>query len=159
MLDASAKIPAGIKSGNLVELGAFDQCLAIKYKINETVTGRGKYCLMSVVSNFTDINLNERVAISSFNDLNKTGITVGWCIPERCPPEKIAQVVSFFLQLGDMEVLPILEGLCQTEDTAYPKLSSSDWGVMYVLSLNFKLCKILRHRVTVGASHALLLIR
>lgn len=134
VFDASGKIPAGMKSGNLVEIGAFDQCLAVKYKLNETVTARGKYCLMSIISSSTDINLNlnQRVAIGGANALNKTGITVGWCIPEHCPPEKIAKVVSYFLQLVDMEVLPILEGMCQTEDTAYPELSASDWGVMYV---------------------------
>lgn len=42
MLDSCAKIPVGITSGNVFELGAFDDCLAIE---NGDKTIKGKYCL------------------------------------------------------------------------------------------------------------------
>lgn len=44
VFDATAKLQAGILSGNLVNLGFFEQCLQISA---ETLDGRikGKYCL------------------------------------------------------------------------------------------------------------------
>lgn len=42
MLDASAKLPSGILSGNANQYGDFDQCLSIRNPV------RGKYCLASL---------------------------------------------------------------------------------------------------------------
>lgn len=43
--DASAKIPSGILSGNLNQMGDFDECLNVKQPNNEFT---GKYCLASI---------------------------------------------------------------------------------------------------------------
>lgn len=40
--DASAKVPSGILSGNINQLGDFDECLNVKAPNNEF---SGKYCL------------------------------------------------------------------------------------------------------------------
>lgn len=42
MYDASAKIPSGILSGNINQLGDFDECLNVKAPNDEF---SGKYCL------------------------------------------------------------------------------------------------------------------
>lgn len=45
MHDASAKIPSGVLSGNINQLGDFDECLNVKAPNNEFT---GKYCLTYV---------------------------------------------------------------------------------------------------------------
>lgn len=49
MFDASAKIPSGVLSGNINQLGDFDECLAVEKEYgasNEKLYG--KYCLANV---------------------------------------------------------------------------------------------------------------
>lgn len=60
MFDATAKLQAGILSGNLANLGFFDQCLEIS---ENTTDGKinGKYCLgrVEIVSCFFEFLLYE----------------------------------------------------------------------------------------------------
>lgn len=59
MHDASAKIPSGILSGNLNQLGDFDECLNVQAPSNEF---SGKYCLAYVQTHVPD-NLPKLVKI------------------------------------------------------------------------------------------------
>lgn len=45
MYDASAKVPSGVLSGNINQLGDFDECLNVNAPNNEFT---GKYCLTYV---------------------------------------------------------------------------------------------------------------
>lgn len=47
MLDASAKLPSGILSGNLNQFGDFDECLSVQ-GTDQHETIKGKYCLANV---------------------------------------------------------------------------------------------------------------
>lgn len=49
--DASAKIPSGLLSGNINQLGDFDECLNVKAPNNEF---SGKYCLAYVQAHVPD---------------------------------------------------------------------------------------------------------
>lgn len=51
MHDASAKLPSGILSGNLNQLGDFDECLNVKASNGEF---SGKYCLAYVQARVPD---------------------------------------------------------------------------------------------------------
>lgn len=51
MHDASAKIPSGILSGNINQLGDFDECLNVNSPNNEFT---GKYCLAYVQISIPD---------------------------------------------------------------------------------------------------------
>lgn len=47
-MDAWGKIPSGMLSGNIIELGNFDQCIAVKHKLGpqpDDDTFEGQYCL------------------------------------------------------------------------------------------------------------------
>lgn len=44
MLDATAKPMPGLLTGNMQQIGNYDQCLNISKKINETQIIQGKYC-------------------------------------------------------------------------------------------------------------------
>lgn len=48
MADAWGKLPSGILSGNLYELGNFDQCLSINNFVQDAGAIKGQYCLASV---------------------------------------------------------------------------------------------------------------
>lgn len=51
MHDASAKIPSGILSGNINQLGDFDECLNVQAPNHEF---SGKYCLAYVQTHIPD---------------------------------------------------------------------------------------------------------
>lgn len=44
MIDSSSKIPTGIFSGNVVDLGNFDECIEIEDKTDNVI---GKFCALS----------------------------------------------------------------------------------------------------------------
>ncbi|XP_056648669.1 nose resistant to fluoxetine protein 6-like [Diorhabda sublineata] len=83
MFDASAKFPySGIQDTGRVELGNFEQCLAIDYK-NDEVKILGKYCYAGLVipdvTNITNTDLFYKLAI---------------CIPNGCSAEDILLIVD-----------------------------------------------------------------
>lgn len=51
MHDASAKVPSGILSGNVNQLGDFDECINVESPNNEFI---GKYCLAYVQISIPD---------------------------------------------------------------------------------------------------------
>ncbi|KAH8347531.1 hypothetical protein KR059_012045, partial [Drosophila kikkawai] len=48
MIDAWGSIPSGLLTGNLYDLGNFDECLSVREEINQTRTISGKYCFLTV---------------------------------------------------------------------------------------------------------------
>lgn len=58
MADAWGKLPSGILSGNLYELGNFDQCLSIDQFVPDAGTVKGQYCLATVALNLNRSNKN-----------------------------------------------------------------------------------------------------
>lgn len=50
MLDASSKIPSGLFSGNLIDLGSFDECVSIEH-INRSEKIFGSYCKVQIPVN------------------------------------------------------------------------------------------------------------
>ena len=63
VLDATAKLQSGILVGNLVSIGNFDQCIAVKDVQTSFGPFSGKHCLTS----FTWTNDTFRTAVESFN--------------------------------------------------------------------------------------------
>ncbi|GLV35421.1 uncharacterized protein CBL_01429 [Carabus blaptoides fortunei] len=133
--DASAKIPSGMMSGNLMDFGAFDQCLALDQTVDDT-RYRGKYCIMKVpippeLLNMGDIipqsvgddqnkiNDVENRALMSTLDTGELGLLLGWCIPDNCAPENVTNYITQLLQLTPLEnmtIYPYFGGMCQTKE-------------------------------------------
>lgn len=57
MLDAYGRIPQAMTQGNDMDLGMFDQCLAIQENLNTTVI-KGKYCYAGLVIPVVDMENN-----------------------------------------------------------------------------------------------------
>lgn len=61
MFDATGKVPSGILKGNLVELGNFEQCIAIDATVeNGTITGKYCYGKLSLTLNENTKYLKQR---------------------------------------------------------------------------------------------------
>lgn len=152
--DASAKIPSGMMSGNLVDFGAFDQCLALDQTENN-IRYRGKYCIMSVpippeLLSFGDIiptgdkqnkvnEIEDRVLLG-IQAMGGLGLILGWCIPDKCAPENVTNVMTQLLQLTplkNMTIHPYLGGMCQTKEgmeNETSTFSATDLGAMYKMA-------------------------
>lgn len=48
VLDASTKIPKSVLTGNLIDMGNYDECLGIKYQITPSRTIKGKFCMVKI---------------------------------------------------------------------------------------------------------------
>lgn len=60
MLDANAKLPPGILSGNINQLGDFDECLGVEAPGN---TFQGQYCLAYVQPSLSSAVSSERLKV------------------------------------------------------------------------------------------------
>ncbi|CAH4036539.1 nose resistant to fluoxetine protein 6 [Pieris brassicae] len=101
MLDATAKLPSGILSGNGNQYGDFDECLSIDSAV------RGKYCLASLQVNLEDIghrNLDYLVHSGHYIRSNITdmghrvprysSLLWGVCIPSSCSSFDLEEELS-----------------------------------------------------------------
>lgn len=80
--DASAKIPSGILSGNINQLGDFDECLNAQAPNNEF---SGKYCLAYVQTHVPDnlpklgkirkLLLSHNAFVNDFDDVSRKKCT------------------------------------------------------------------------------------
>lgn len=75
IIDSSARhIPSGIFDGTFNELGNFDQCLAIKYPHNNSITNQlvsGQYCNVIIKPPVINNNLNRMSAFQTVCSLKK----------------------------------------------------------------------------------------
>ncbi|KAF2886086.1 hypothetical protein ILUMI_20087, partial [Ignelater luminosus] len=100
MFDAAGKLPPGILRGNGGDLGAFDECMAIK-SAGTQKTIFGKYCLGTINNNIAYLNHNESfwTVYSDYNTvetkstiLNKLpSLKFGACLPHTCSANDFEQ--------------------------------------------------------------------
>lgn len=110
MLDSSGKLPSGILEGTLTDLGAFDQCLAVKSDREGSGHFVGQYCLLDMRPAFEQniplgsqpppgITANDLVwdgtlqRFWSNNDL--LSFRYGACIPSSCTRDDFDQLVNY----------------------------------------------------------------
>lgn len=75
MLDANGRIPTGLMKGNNIDMGLYDECVALEHKLelyNEHVhTIKGKYCLSGLI---IPLNLNTTISDGFFKRKNYVSI-------------------------------------------------------------------------------------
>ncbi|XP_057653520.1 nose resistant to fluoxetine protein 6-like [Diorhabda carinulata] len=128
MFDASSKIPAGVMSYNLGELGNFEQCIEIN-SINDHIIG--KYCLGHVIFNRSLIENNriysrdhiylKNIMLHVADGYNKTK-RCSWalCLPSNCSDNDAEKILEGLDTLG----LTSTSVTCQTLIESYPKLDT-----------------------------------
>ncbi|KAJ8971659.1 hypothetical protein NQ314_000582 [Rhamnusium bicolor] len=91
MFDSSSKIASGILNGNLVEYGAYRQCLNI-YKNTEYGPIRGRHCsfrvtptekLMKIVLSFRNVS-EKRFELLSTSVMDGVNLIWSVCVPDSC---------------------------------------------------------------------------
>lgn len=109
MLDANAKLGAGIFYGNLNQVGNYDQCLSIEESNSESPI-KGQYCTVLVVPNKNatkEDNLPlDLVSIANYigvkhisllkRHINMVKITYGFCMPSSCSIESLRSLWKYF---------------------------------------------------------------
>ncbi|XP_022645520.1 nose resistant to fluoxetine protein 6-like isoform X1 [Varroa destructor] len=84
MMDASGKFPSGFASGNLADLGSFDQCLG--GPIHDS-----HYCTMLLTPK--NQSLIRNIATYTHQvDFNVAQLLIGVCAPTECQPEQLRAV-------------------------------------------------------------------
>ncbi|XP_044739780.1 uncharacterized protein LOC123301114 [Chrysoperla carnea] len=137
MMDSSSKFQAGIFIGNVVDLGAFDECLRID---NNKEHIRGKYCLtkleipllhnksltsmQNLWTNLDDFNRPENFASRAPDFTRRWSI----CVPDGCTAKDVQEHLNSLNQNFNFTVQ---EKYCQTVESQ-PKLNFGDWVTMYV---------------------------
>lgn len=67
MLDASAKIPSGLLMGNIVELGNYDECIAVQGNSSKGQIIRGQHCMLRV--SLSELNPNKNNTKGNFDQI------------------------------------------------------------------------------------------
>ena len=77
MLDASSKIHSGILTGHLIDLGMYDECLAIQVNGNGTKI-RGRHCMYKL--KYKNVSLKLSV-----------------CVPASCKAEEVEPLLEMII--------------------------------------------------------------
>ncbi|KAJ6638309.1 Nose resistant to fluoxetine protein 6 [Pseudolycoriella hygida] len=95
IVDAWGKIPFGLFTGNLYELGQFDECLSVKKpKADGENDLQVQYCLADIHADA----ITDYVKVSDKSTLKENmEFHVGICIPTSCSPETVTRVLNYAL--------------------------------------------------------------
>uniref|UniRef100_A0A182FJF5 Nose resistant-to-fluoxetine protein N-terminal domain-containing protein n=1 Tax=Anopheles albimanus TaxID=7167 RepID=A0A182FJF5_ANOAL len=156
MIDASAKLSAGMLRGNAHQLGDYDQCTGIATKVrvqeDEQVRIRGKYCLahIDVVADDDELQLPVHLLHgrgflkSTLNDPDHflprfTTINWGICLPAACTFEDAGSIVRGFVRpynsTGVKVFLELEEGNCHVRPVRHGRTLplKGNWVLMAVI--------------------------
>ncbi|CAH1370736.1 unnamed protein product, partial [Tenebrio molitor] len=139
MFDSSSKLQSGILMGNLVEYGAFRQCLKI-YKETENEPIRGKHCSFRIIPGekiLRTVMGFRNVSHKRFDKIRRTvieGVRLIWsvCVPATCPA---ADILDHFnrtimdLAHGLEITVTLTEENCMTVLT-HPRWSSKEYSFL-----------------------------
>ncbi len=88
MLDATAKIPAGLLNANINWLGSYKLCNDVKHVIdNNTEPITGRYC--NVIIGFPISQYAENLPLP-----NDFGLNVGMCFANSCGNDEVKSIMS-----------------------------------------------------------------
>lgn len=124
MVDASARLPAGLLEGTLTELGNFDQCLAISHRSEKSSVGdvSGQYCTLQVkpqliarprlhtvcqrLPALTNSSTNQstvwRAISQQSHQFYYVGLRLGVCAPSKCSRSSLQQLLAAYLAKFDL---------------------------------------------------------
>ncbi|XP_049288164.1 nose resistant to fluoxetine protein 6-like [Anopheles funestus] len=122
LLDSWGKWPAGIFSGNLYELGHYDQCIDLRHEHGMPTVGtiQGRYCLLTVpLENLLPPGRSPTQRIMPGTSGKIWAAHLGVCIPASCTAEHFQQFLN--------ESVPKLPPLRLSCNAIPPTLGSVQW--------------------------------
>lgn len=97
MIDASSKIPNGILTGHIFDLGMFDECLSVqvnKYDIEI----RGRHCIYSLILKSNDLSSVDAGLVPKLSI----------CVPATCDNGDVTHILKWaffnFTSLGNLRI-------------------------------------------------------
>ncbi|XP_055370764.1 uncharacterized protein LOC129605191 [Condylostylus longicornis] len=131
LFDSWGKLPAGLLSGHMRELGQFDQCLKIEHIFKEKNLGmfKGQYCTGSIPLELIKEALNIDLEMAS-----KTGLQVGFCLPSTCEPQILNDLWISILKLitGKQNINGTLVSECVTNE--HVKFTVADYVALVIFT-------------------------
>ncbi|KAH8241178.1 hypothetical protein KR032_001437, partial [Drosophila birchii] len=114
MIDAWGSIPSGILTGNMYDLGNYDECLNINKDISEGITIRGKYCFLKASPG--------ALLGGEGGALGAISLRTATCFPASCSAAHMNLFVSQLLQrVLNLDIpstaMSISDGSCQTSES------------------------------------------
>ncbi|KAH8347528.1 hypothetical protein KR059_012044 [Drosophila kikkawai] len=113
MIDSWGSIPSGFLTGNVYDLGNFDECLNIRKEVSLGRTIRGKYCFLSV-SPGKMLGLDNSI-------VGTLSVKTATCFPASCSAAHmntfLGQLMKQFLNSTILSSsMSIVESSCQTDE-------------------------------------------
>ncbi|XP_075211143.1 nose resistant to fluoxetine protein 6-like [Lycorma delicatula] len=130
MYDASSGTPPGFLTGNIQEMGSYDECVEIIHTQNEFV---GQYCIIEL--NDTSSPLQDHISLK--------GIPVSYslCVPSVCSAQNIQNIINVGVKPMNLSLsFTTEEHTCFTRNRK--PFSISDWFAISTFTLIMGLCII-----------------
>lgn len=139
MLDASARLPAGLLEGTLTELGNFDECLSsgqlsselpaqyCSLLIKPALAARPRahtICLASPSLNGPQAGQLARFLSQNSHQLLYVGLRLGVCLPVACSQPEVQQLLTSYL--GKYDLLGQVKS-CQSRAANQSSANQSSW--------------------------------
>ncbi|KAH0564337.1 nose resistant to fluoxetine protein 6-like [Cotesia glomerata] len=166
MYDATAKIPSGLLSGNVNQLGDFDECLSVNSPAEDQLYGQitGQYCLVYLQINIDksrpDLTYLHRLTHSHYafrSNLTDPGhrvprfSTVNWavCAPASCSPQDVEtsfkdKLAKYTTGTGLDVTIRVDREMCQVQRTKSLPIATIIVGIFFagviILSIVSAVC-------------------
>ncbi|XP_075210578.1 nose resistant to fluoxetine protein 6-like [Lycorma delicatula] len=130
MYDASSGIPPGFLTGNIQEMGSYDECVEVIHKPDDFI---GQYCIIKL--NDTSLPLQDHIT------LKEIPVSYSLCVPSVCSAQNIQNIINVGVKQMNLSLSYITE-----ERTCFTRnikpLSISDWFAILTFTLIVGLCII-----------------
>ncbi|RZF38891.1 hypothetical protein LSTR_LSTR012163 [Laodelphax striatellus] len=124
MYDASSGIQPGFLTGNIQDIGSYDECIEISKPGDQNLNG--KYCIVVV-------NVNNTVPFVMERSMAESQVTYALCIPSVCSAELIQDVLNDGANLLNTTRFKVDEQECSTRIRR--TLDASDWFAISIFGL------------------------
>ncbi|CAH1392494.1 unnamed protein product [Nezara viridula] len=154
MIDSATKLQSGVLTGNLMDLGEYDECVKVSVEPTEEdpllPTFTGRHCLITnsfYIPNGTIVINGERHTLLDLFGHPYIPLTLAQCYPSLCKPHVIQEGLNGVLSVPDnaLELLGVGFSVNVTVDPMDchvkegPPYDALDWTVLSIILLFFGL--------------------
>jgi Nose resistant-to-fluoxetine protein, N-terminal domain len=140
VFDAWGRPPSGFFSGNLIDLGNFDQCLDYSHqpRLSNLTSIRGQYCLVTIRPNpgivqsqrstFQNLDLRMMPGTRSSSIFR---LSLGVCLPAACSPQTVHTQLENVLNMFNLTTNGYNQAdFCHVQEPVH--FNTADWCALYV---------------------------
>ncbi|XP_023719923.1 nose resistant to fluoxetine protein 6 isoform X5 [Cryptotermes secundus] len=161
MYDASTKIPSGLVTGNVQQLGNYDQCLRIEVQNGDVLAFRGQQCRATIHFEVTGEDSGNRTrtdtrrsldmkdlfyaaleaaGVYDWKDTKSAPYVWAFCVPSSCSTTDVQRALQKSLSPltvpGRVEAMvSVTSSDCHVADPTGTQLSAADLGILVLLAV------------------------